>query len=92
MVVLDACCAVALVLGEMTATPVTERALRSLARRRVAVPAVYWYEVRHALLRARRRDRIDAAGLEQALREIEQIRTEADDNHVACMRSPSATD
>ena len=81
VVVLDACCAVALALGEMTATPMTERAVRGLTGRRVAVPAVYWYKVRHALLRARRRDRIDGAGLEQALREIEQFRTEADDSH-----------
>ena len=81
MVVLDACAAVALVLGEMTALPATERAIRGLTKRRVIVPAVYWYEVRHALLRARRRDRIDAAGLEQALMDLEQFRIEADDSH-----------
>ena len=51
LVVLDACAAVALVLGELTALPATERAIRSLTDRRVIVPAVYWFEARHALLR-----------------------------------------
>lgn len=81
LTVVDACSAVGLVLGEMVATPATERALRGIVRHRVAVPALYWYEVRNALLKARRDGRIDRAGLQRALKEIAQIRTEVEDNH-----------
>lgn len=81
LIVLDACCPVALVLGEMATMPATERAIRGLTRRPVTVPAAYWYEVRSALLKARRRSRIDAAGLERALAEIAQFQTEADESH-----------
>lgn len=81
LTVVDACTAVGLVLGEMVATPATERAVRGLVRHRVAVPALYWYEVRNALLKARRDGRIDRAGLKQALTEIAQFRTEADESH-----------
>ena len=81
LTVLDACTAVGLVLGEMVAMPATERVVRSLAGRGVAVPVLYWYEVRNALLKAQRDGRIDRAGREQALKEIAQFRTEADESH-----------
>lgn len=42
---------------------------------------MYWYELRSALLRARRDGRIDRAGLGQALEEIVQFRTGADESH-----------
>ena len=79
--VLDASCAVASVLGELTTTPRADAALRRVVQDRVIVPAVFWYEVRHALVRARRRGRIDAGGFVSARKELAAIKTEADAGH-----------
>ena len=80
-VVLDASFAVASALGEMAEALRVDRGIESVARGRVIVPAVFWYEVRPALLRARRRRRVDQERFSYALNEFAELRTEADASH-----------
>ncbi len=79
--VLDASCAVAALLGELEVRPGANAALRLVVQGRVLVPAVFWYEVRHALVRARRRNRVDADGLALARQELRMLSAEADASH-----------
>ena len=79
--VLDASCAVAMVLDEAEVLSTTRRAFAQVLSRGVIVPAVFWYEVRHALLRAHRRGGLTKPGLVRARQQVADLTLEADGSH-----------
>ncbi len=79
--VLDASCAVASILGEMTLLAAAEMQIRRVVNRPAIVPALFWYEVRHVLLRAHRRGRLTATGLGEARAQLAALDLEADADH-----------
>jgi len=78
MLVVDCSVAAAWALAD-EAVDWTRSALSAVEREGMIVPSLFWFEIRNILIVNERRRRIDAADVEQFLRELPKLILEADD-------------
>ena len=79
--VLDASVAVSWLLAESAGYGRINGVMRQIEDRPAIAPTAFWYEARHALLRATRVGRLDAANLPARFEELHHLRTEMDFDH-----------